>query len=291
MGNLAEALKDVERKLAAAGIESARADARILVAEATGIERAKLVGRSDATLTEEQLARVAELAARRAKHEPVALITGTREFWSLPFHVTRATLIPRPDSETLIEAALEQRTDRAAPYRVLDLGTGSGCLLLALLSEWPNATGLGIDASDEALAVAAGNAKTLGLSARARFAWSDWTANLDPATDGRDAGFDVIISNPPYITKPDWENLEDDVRLYEPRTALVGGLDGLNPYRAFAPDVARLLVPGGLFVGEIGIGQETEVAEVLAEAGLTVLGARKDLAGIQRCLLATRSSQ
>jgi release factor glutamine methyltransferase len=282
MTGLNQVLRDVERQLAGAGIESARADARILVAAATGLSRAQLIGRSDVTLTQDQVARIGGFASRRAKHEPVALIMGVKEFWSLAFKVTPDTLIPRPDSETLIEAVLGHVPDRNRDYRILDLGTGSGCLLLALLSEFLNASGLGIDANQGALDTAQANAEALGLAARARFVWGDWTAGLNGL-------FDIIVSNPPYITKPDWEKLEDDVRLYEPRTALVGGLDGLNPYRAFGPHLPDLLTPGGLFICEIGAGQAAEAGEILTEAGLTVLGARRDLAGIERCLLATRS--
>lgn len=288
MTALVEVLQNIERQLAAAGIESARADARILVGEAIGIDRATLIGRSDLDLTDDQIAAVQALTARRLQREPIALITGTREFWSLDFTVGPATLIPRPDSETLIEAVLDARPDRSRASRILDLGTGSGCLLLALLSELPHATGLGIDASQGALDIAQGNAARLGLAPRAAFAWGDWTSNLDPERDGR---FDIIVSNPPYVTKPDWEQLEDDVRLYEPRTALVGGLDGLNPYRAFGPHMPGLLTPDGLFVCEIGAGQAAEVGEILTESGLVVLGARRDLAGIERCLLATRPGQ
>jgi release factor glutamine methyltransferase len=288
MAELGDVLQSIERQLAAAGIDSARADARIIVAQATGIDRAKLIGRMTSALTKRQIERIGELAARRAAHEPIALITGTREFWSLAFKVSPATLIPRPDSETLIEAVLELRPDRMGAYRILDLGTGSGCLLLALLSEFPNAVGLGIDASQDALDIAAENAATLGFAGRAAFAWGDWTSNLDGDRDGR---FDIIVSNPPYVTKPDWERLEDDVRLFEPRTALIGGLDGLNPYRAFAPRLPDLLTPDGMFACEIGAGQAGEVAEILAESGLTVVGARRDLAGIERCLLATWHEQ
>jgi release factor glutamine methyltransferase len=284
MTGLNQVLRDVERQLAGAGIESARADARILVAAATGLSRAQLIGRSDVTLTQDQVARIGGFATRRAKREPVALITGVKEFWSLAFKVTRDTLIPRPDSETLIEAVLEHVPDRNRDYRILDLGTGSGCLLLALLSEFLNASGLGLDANQGALDTAQANAEALGLAGRARFVWGDWTAGLNDL-------FDIIVSNPPYITKPDWEKLADDVRLYEPRTALVGGLDGLNPYRAFGTHLPDLLTPDGLFVCEIGAGQAAEAGEILAEAGLTVLGARRDLAGIERCLLATRSKQ
>ena len=281
---LSQALTQVERRLAAAGIESARADARILVAYVLGVDRNRLIGLPDKALTKSQAQHIEEVAARREKHEPVALIVGVKEFWSLPFKVTRDTLIPRPDSETLIEAVLEHFPDRKRDYRILDLGTGSGCLMFALLSEFCNAFGLGVDANQGALDTAKTNAEALGLAARARFVWGDWTAGLDPVRDGK---FDIIVSNPPYITKPDWENLEDDVRLYEPRTALVGGLDGLNPYRAVAPHLLEFLAPAGLFACEIGIGQAGEIRDILAEAGLTFLGARTDLAGIERCLLAT----
>ena len=283
-----DVVQNIERQLAAAEIDSARVDARILVAYVLGIERSRLIGLPDKPLTKAQAKQLDELAARRAQHEPIALILGTKEFWSLDFTVGPATLIPRPDSETVVEAVLEARPDRAYPYRILDLGTGSGCLLLALLSELPNATGLGIDASQGALDIAARNAESLGLAGRAAFAWGDWVSHLDPVRDGR---FDIIVSNPPYVTKPDWEQLEDDVRLYEPRTALVGGLDGLNPYRAFGPHLPGLLTPDGLFVCEMGMGQGTEVSEILTESGLTVLGARRDLAGIERCLLATGAGQ
>ena len=283
---LAETLKDIERRLTAAGIESARADARILMAHVLGVDRNRLVGLPDKALTKSQAQRLEASVARRAKHEPVAMVIGKKEFWSLPFRVTRDTLVPRPDSETLIEAVLQERPDRTRDYRILDLGTGSGCLLLALLSEFLNASGLGLDANQNALDIAQANAEDLGLAERAAFAWGDWTSNLHPERDGR---FEIIVSNPPYITKPDWEKLEDDVRLYEPRTALVGGLDGLNPYRAFGPHLPDLLTGDGLFACEIGAGQAGDVGEILADAGLTILGVRRDLAGIERCLLATRA--
>ena len=284
MTGLGDVLKNVERRLAEAGIESARADARILMAHVLGVDRNRLIGLPDKPLTMSQTQQLDAFVARRAKHEPVAMITGTKEFWSLPFRVTRDTLVPRPDSETLIEAVLDHVKDRERDYRILDLGTGSGCLLLALLSEFLNASGLGLDANQGALDTAQANAEALGFGDRAAFVWSDWTAGIH-------GSFDIIVSNPPYITKPDWEQLEDDVRLYEPRTALVGGLDGLNPYRAFGPHLPGLLTPDGLFVCEIGMGQAADVREILAEAGLTVLGVRRDLSGIERCLLATRPRQ
>ena len=216
----------------------------------------------------------------RAAHEPWALITGKREFWSLEFKVTRATLVPRPDSETLVETALGALCDRGARLRVLDLGTGSGCLLLALLSELPNASGVGVDASLAALEVAAANARTLGLAGRAGFVASDWGAALG-------ATFDVILANPPYVATDEWERLEEDVRVFEPANALLAGADGLAAYRALAPQLGRLLAPDGFFVGEVGAGQAAAAAGVLVDAGLRIQGAQCDLSGISRCLLAT----
>ena len=280
MTTLAQALSDAERRFVAAGIDSARADSRILMSHATGLDRAQVLTRPDAPLSSRALARLACMTERRVAREPVALITGLREFWSLPLKVTRATLVPRPDSETLIEAALAALPDRTWPYRVLDLGTGSGCLLLALLSELPNATGLGVDASRAALRVARTNARRFELAGRASFVAGDWGRALD-------ARFDVILSNPPYVRDADWAVLDEDVRRYEPKAALLAGADGLDAYRALAPDVLRLLAPGGLFVGEFGLGQSTLVQRVLADVGLAVRAIHCDLSGIPRCLLAT----
>jgi release factor glutamine methyltransferase len=280
MTTLGQALSDAERRFAAAGIESARADSRILVGHAAGLDRAQVLTRSDAPLSSRAAARLACMTERRAAREPVALITGTREFWSLPFKVTRATLVPRPDSETLIEAALAALPDRTQPYRVLDLGTGSGCLLLALLSELPNATGVGVDASRAAVRVARTNAQRLKIAERASFVAGDWGGALDER-------YDVILANPPYVCDTDWAALDDDVKLYEPKTALLGGADGLDAYRALAPDVRKLLAPNGIFVGEIGAGQAAGAARILAQVGLTVRATACDLSGISRCLLAT----
>ena len=280
MTGLVEALRNTERRLADAGIESARADSRILVSQATGIARDRLVVPGDEALSPDRLARVAELTARRAAHEPIALITGRREFWSLEFRVSPATLIPRPDSETLIEAALDHCADRMARTRVLDLGTGSGCLLLALLSELPNASGIGVDASADALAVAAANAEALGLAGRASFAKDDWGSSLNER-------FDIVLANPPYIAISDWADLDEDVRLFEPQTALLAGEGGLDAYIALLPQVRRLLAPGGLFVGEFGAGQTAAVVEAARAAGWRLAGIRRDFAGIERCLLAT----
>jgi release factor glutamine methyltransferase len=208
----------------------------------------------------------------------MAHILGRREFWSLDFAVTSDTLTPRPDSETLVAAVLDIVAGRDRPLGILDLGTGTGCLLLALLHELPNATGVGVDRSAAALAVALGNAQALGLAPRVQFHEGDWGEGLT----GR---FDVVISNPPYIVSADVPNLSPEVR-HEPRLALDGGADGLDAYRALAPHVGRLLEPAGVAVLEIGEGQAPAVEEILRTAGLKPVDRRRDLAGIERCIVA-----
>jgi release factor glutamine methyltransferase len=224
------------------------------------------------------------MVRRRLAREPIAYILGEKEFWSLPFEVGPAVLIPRPESESVVEAALAQVADRAAPLLLLDLGTGSGCLLLALLSELPGATGRGVDLSAAALAVAHGNAERLGLADRTRFEQRSWGGGLTER-------FDLIVSNPPYVAAGDLAGTEPEVRAFEPEIALTAGSDGLAAYRALIPDCARLLAPGGHVVLEIGQGQGAAVAGILASHGLGVIERRADLAGIERCVVAQRASQ
>jgi release factor glutamine methyltransferase len=253
--------------------DTPRLDAELLLAHVLGEDRlAVLVGR--APVGPQAQARFAVLLARRRAHEPVAHILGEREFWSLPIRVTPDVLVPRPDSETLIAEALRHFAGRP-PARMLDLGTGSGALLLAALSEWPQATGLGIDRSDAALAVARDNAARLGMGARAAFRRGDWV-------DGLDERFDLILCNPPYI--PDGTPLMPDVARYEPAGALFGGADGLDPYRLLLPEVARLVQPGGVALFEFGEGQ----ADVLVAMALDLGHAARtvaDLAGLLRVLV------
>ena len=270
---------EVAAGLAAAGIENARPEAWLLLAAATGRERAALMAGAPETLNAVQRARLAELVRRRRAREPLAYILGEKEFWSLRFEVAPAVLIPRPETETVVEAVLAQVCDRDQPFRLLDLGTGSGCLLLALLSELPHATGLGVDDSAAALAIARRNAERLGLAARAEFRPGRWGAGLRER-------FDVIVSNPPYVAELDWEALQPEIRQFEPRAALVAGADGLAAYRALAPDCARLLAPGGVCALEIGLNQGDAVAALLAAQGLVVVERRRDLAGIERCVIA-----
>jgi release factor glutamine methyltransferase len=269
----------IAARLGAAGIEDARSEAWLLLAAATGRERAALIAGGPERLGAEQQARLGELIRRRRAREPVAYILGDKEFWSLRFEVGPGVLIPRPETETVVEAVLAQLPDRARALRLLDLGVGSGCLLLALLSELPHATGLGVDDSAAALAVAGRNAERLGLAARADFRQGRWGEGLQEA-------FDVIVSNPPYVAEGEWDHLAPEIRGFEPRAALVAGPDGLAAYRALAPDCARLLARGGLCALEVGFGQGDAVAGLLAAQGLIAIERRRDLAGIERCLLA-----
>lgn len=214
----------------------------------------------------------------------MAYILGEREFWGLPFKVSRAVLVPRPDSETLIEAALALMADRTAPWRIVDLGVGSGCLLLTLLREFPNARGLGMDASPEALAVAQVNATALGVAHRAELVLGDWR---QPGWADRLRGpFDLVVSNPPYIEAGAIDGLMPEVARFEPRIALDGGPDGLVAYRTIAAAAAKLVAPGGRLLVEIGQGQAPEISKIFASAGLAVEVAFKDLGGIQRVVSA-----
>jgi len=274
-GDVAAALDTITRQLHAAGVDSARLDARLLVGAATGESTAGLIARPERFLSPAEAARLSDMVARRCAREPMAHILGTREFWSLDFAVSASVLTPRPDSETLVDAAVAHLPDRQAPLRILDLGTGSGCLLLALLHEFPAATGTGIDISPEAVALARCNAESLGLGARCGFAVGDWTAPLA----GR---FDAVVSNPPYIAAGDIAALAPEVARYEPRGALDGGADGLDAYRALLPRTAEILAPGGTAFFEMGAGQDAEIVSLARSAGLETVQMRADITGIPR---------
>jgi release factor glutamine methyltransferase len=266
-----------------AGIESPDADARLLVMHALGLDRTALTTNGDRVLNLQEIAAIDAVVARRLKREPVSRIFGRREFWSLSLDVTGAVLVPRPETETVVEAALDfvvRGGLRLERLRVLDIGTGSGALILALLSELENATGIATDISPDAIAVARGNAGRLGLSARCDFV----LCNIADAVSGR---FDLIVSNPPYIAHGDIATLEPEVRDYDPALALDGGIDGLDFYRAIAEQAQRLLAPGGRLIVELGAGQEAAVHGLFAGAGLKVNPARADLAGIPRSLSAS----
>ncbi len=275
---VAGALDEARRRLRAAGIEDAGREARLLLGHVAGLDAAAIIGHPERHLAPEAMRAMAEAVSDRARRRPMAQVTGSREFWSLPFRVTPATLDPRPDSETVVGAVLDHVGDRRAPRTVLDLGTGSGCLLLALLSELPNATGLGIDISAEAIAVAGANAVTLGLGQRANFTVADW----DRALSGQ---FEIVVCNPPYIPSGEIDSLAPEISRHEPRRALDGGRDGLDAYRALAPSLTRRLAGGGFAAIEIGAGQRSMVEPIFADAGLATTECVADLAGISRCLI------
>jgi release factor glutamine methyltransferase len=262
-------------------IDSAELDARILLGAVLGLDLTGIITAAGRLLTSDQSIRLEEFTRRRLAGEPVARIVGLREFWGLPLHLSPATLVPRPDTETLVELALEMlraSPPSGRPLRIADLGTGSGAILLALLSELPDAFGYGTDISIDALRTARGNAVHLGLAARAEFLACDYVAAL--------AGpFDLIVSNPPYIRSADIPSLATEVRDHDPRRALDGGTDGLDAYRALIPQTARLLAPGGVLAVEVGEGQSADVERLMAAAGLTLEGPPKaDLAGIPRAV-------
>jgi release factor glutamine methyltransferase len=259
-----------------AGLDTPDLDARVLVAHALGLDHAGLVAAGGRALDDTEAARISSLADRRLAGEPVARILGTREFWGLPLTVTPAVLVPRPETETVVELALSLIEDRARPLRIADLGTGSGAILLALLHELPNAFGIGTDIAPGALEVARRNAMRLGLADRARFAACDYGAAL--------AGpFDLVLSNPPYIATSVIATLAPEVRDHDPSCALDGGADGLAAYRTLAADAARLAGAGHLVV-EIGAGQERDVEFLLTQKGLALAAMRHDLSGIARAL-------
>lgn len=263
------------------GIESAELDARILVGCALRLDRAALAGAESRRLDRDEEAAIAALAQRRLAREPVARIVGWKEFWSLLLLVDASTLVPRPETETVVEAALaaiDAVGPRARPLRIADLGTGSGAILLALLSELPNASGVGTDVSIATLSAARKNARRLGLE-RAQFLACDITAALR-------GPFDVIVSNPPYIASHEIAALAPEVRDYDPRNALDGGTDGLDFYRSLAAAAPALLAPGGALIVELGAGQSQAVAALFAAGGLVMLPPHADLSGIPRALVA-----
>jgi release factor glutamine methyltransferase len=261
--------------LAAAGIGDARFEARLLVAHALGCDVAMLIGHPERPLHVAERNRIEALVRRRAAREPHAHIVGRREFWSLPLTVSRDTLIPRPESETIVEAVLGRVTSRRSALRILDLGTGSGCLMLALLAELPAAVGVGVDRSPAALAVARANARALGFDGRASFVGGIWD-------DALSARFDVVVANPPYLADDAIAGLAPDVARFEPRLALSGGPDGLDAYRVLLPRLRRLMTADGIGALEFGAGQRDPVVAMAMASGLQVSDIKKDLCGVPR---------
>ena len=281
---LAEAARVMAQAFKAAGIDEAEADARVLIGHALRLDRTQLVVQSGRLLQKGEVAAIEALAARRLKREPVARIVGVREFWSLPFTVTADVLVPRPETETVVEAALETLgTDRReSSLRILDIGTGSGALLLALLHELPSATGIGTDISTAALAVARDNAARNGLTARSTFVACDIAAGLQ-------GPFDLVVSNPPYMARGEIATLDPEVREYDPALALDGGRDGLDGYRTIAGVARSLLNADGRLIVELGAGQEPSVHALFTNSGLRVTAIRKDLSGMVRAMVAAVS--
>ena len=266
------------QRLRGAAIEAPRLEARRLLAHVLNTSEEALLRDPRAPVPADGAARFAALLARRVAHEPFAYLIGRVGFWTLDVEVSPATLIPRADSESLVEAVLEACTDKRAPLSVLDLGTGTGALLLAVLSELPAASGVGIDLKPEAASLAARNAARLGLAGRARFLAGDWAAALA----GR---FDLVLCNPPYIESAAIAGLMPEVARHEPASALDGGADGLDAYRRIIADLPRLLAPRGVAVLELGQGQQAAVEALAKTAGLTPEGCRADLGGVPRALV------
>ena len=279
------ARRDIARRLRDHGIESPELDARILVGNALALDHNALVRAGQRPLEAAEIARIETLAARRITREPVARITGVKEFWGLPFNITPDVLVPRPETETVVEqalAALDRMGMRSRALRIADLGVGSGAILVALLTELPNAYAVGTDREPAALVVARKNARRLGVGERAAFVACDFGAGLAP-------GCNLVVTNPPYICTDDIAELEPDVREFDPRGALDGGLDGLAAYRTIAIDAQRILAPGAHLIAEIGQGQGNAVAALFATAGFGRIMIAPDLAGIARAVVATRN--
>jgi release factor glutamine methyltransferase len=262
-----------------AGLDSPELDARLLTGHALGLDHTGLTIEAGRLVSDDEARTIDTLAARRLMREPVARILGHKEFWGLPLHISAATLVPRPETETVVEAALaaiDSGGPRSRTLRIADLGTGSGALLLALLTELPNADGVGTDVSFHALMMARDNARRLQVDRRAHFTACDFGAALS-------GPFDLVVSNPPYVISSDIAGLAPEVR-HDPRRALDGGADGLDCYRTIAGQIARLLRPGGDVVVELGFGQEAPVAAMFRTAGLAPRPAHTDLVGIPRAL-------
>lgn len=267
-------LDTATQRLRSGGIPSARLDARVLLGHVMDVDPGSLLPGSTRAVLPSQAAGYLALIGRRRQRVPVSHLTGRREFYGRSFHVTPDVLDPRADSECVVEMALSFLPSDG-PVRILDLGTGTGCLLLTLLAERPDGTGTGIDISDAALAVARGNAAALDLADRTTFQTGDWL-------DGMSGEFDLIISNPPYIAATDVAELQPEVRDHEPRLALVGGNDGLEPYRRICPSLRPRLTPDGVAVFEFGMGQAQDVAAIALQSGLVIVQTVCDLGGIER---------
>lgn len=274
------ALREAVAHYEAAGIADAAGDARFLLLGVLGLDARDLALDGERRLGADERLRLDAALTRRLAGEPVARILGAWDFWGLPFRLGPETLVPRPDTETVVEAALAAMPDRAAPLRILDLGTGSGCILVALLGELPRAHGLGLDRSLPALRTARENARVNGVAARAAFVAGDWC-------DALSGPFDLVVANPPYIARGLIQGLEREVRAHDPVAALDGGTDGLDAYRRIFDGLSRdvILASGGTLVVEIGFDQAEAVRALARAAGLADRGLSRDLAGHDRALI------
>jgi release factor glutamine methyltransferase len=276
---LSSLLVEAAGALSAAGFEQPRRHARRLAASALAISQTDLFAHSDRPLDAAQASCFRAMLRRMIEHEPLSRILGRREFWGLEFALSPETLDPRPETETVVEAVLKRKSDRHAPLRILDLGTGTGCLLLALLSEYPRASGFGVDIAEAAVRTAIRNAAALGFASRAHFFVGSWGAALS-------GKFEAIVANPPYIATAHLPLLPREVAYHDPWRALDGGRDGLAAYREIGVCVPRLLASDGIFVCEVGRDQEDAVAATLTASRTAIAGTEKDLAEITRCVIA-----
>ncbi len=269
---------DVRRRLEAAGVDSPVLDARLLLEAGAGVSRLEIVTDPRRTLTEAQVNAVNALTVRREAREPVSHIVGRKHFWTLDLAVNANVLTPRPETEFVVEAGLQALLPADAPHRILDLGAGSGAIILALLKERPNASGVAVDISDAALDVVRTNAEQLGVADRLDIRQGHWAKDIDER-------FELVVSNPPYIPSADIEGLAPEVARYEPRLAVDGGADGLVAYRIITTSLPRLLKPGATFALEVGLGQAEAVKAMASAAGMTTTEPRRDLAGIPRVVV------
>ena len=279
---LLKAWQSAKQRLEAAGLAGPVIDARLLVEAAADATRADIVGDPHRVLTPDQETTLSDYLSRREHREPVSHILGRKGFWKIMLNVTPDVLTPRPDTETVVEYVLRDFPEHA-PWSILDLGVGSGAIILSILAERPAARGLGVDVSAEAVAVARDNAAHLGLANRLALFRGDWTAGL------ADASFDLVVSNPPYIASDVIETLEPEVRDHEPRIALEGGPDGLMHYRLLAPEIMRVLKPGGRFAVEIGYDQKEAVETLFRAAGAAGVTTVLDLANRDRVVAGTKN--
>ena len=282
--SLRSIITNATNELLKSSSESARLDATILLGYVLGISRERLILDDERIVSDDELKKFNILLKKRVNKEPIAYIIGKKEFWGLDFIVNHATLIPRPDSETLVEAALKRANlllGQNEDLTILDIGTGTACLLISLLRELPTAFGIGVDISKEALQVANKNAEIHGVKNRTQFINSDWCKNIN-------GKFDLIISNPPYIASSDEPSLMPDVALYEPHYALFSGVDGLDSYRELSAQIGGKLNQGGFALFEVGDGQAETVSLMLSENGFRVDEIKKDLSGIKRCVIAQK---